>query len=87
MTGSRPTSRARGRSRTNTRSPASALKPFSKRIKDFERPGATGPMRGVAWFTHDDPIDRPPELFAGTNTLHTGGPHVSYLLLPMLPKE
>jgi uncharacterized protein len=55
--------------------------------KDFERPGATGPMRGVAWFTHDDPIDRPPELFAGTNTLHTGGPHVSYLLLPVLPKE
>jgi predicted acyl esterase len=54
---------------------------------DFERPGATGPLRGVAWFTHDDPTDRPPELFAGINTLHTGGPHLSYLLLPMLPKE
>src|SRR5262249_7345662 len=38
--------------------------------KDFERPGATGPLRGVAWFTHDNPTDRPPELFAGTNTLH-----------------
>src|SRR5262249_27811871 len=23
--------------------------------KDFERLGATGPLRGVAWFTHDDP--------------------------------
>jgi uncharacterized protein len=53
--------------------------------KDFERPGSTGPLRGVAWFTHDDPIDRPPELFAGTNTLHTGSAHRSYLLLPMLP--
>jgi hypothetical protein len=53
--------------------------------KDFERPGATGPLRGVAWFTHDDPADRPPERFAGTNTLHTGGRHASYLLLPMLP--
>jgi predicted acyl esterase len=53
--------------------------------KDFERPGATGPLRGVAWFTHDDPTDRPPELFAGTNTLHTGGQYQSYLLLPMLP--
>jgi predicted acyl esterase len=53
--------------------------------KDFERLGATGPLRGVAWFTHDDPADRPPELFAGTNTLHTGGQHQSYLLLPMLP--
>jgi hypothetical protein len=46
--------------------------------------GATGPVRGVAWFTHDDP-DRPPGLFAGMNTLHTGGQYQSYLLLPMLP--
>src|SRR5215472_13828512 len=53
--------------------------------KDFERPGATGPLRGVAWFTHDDPVDRPPERFAGTNTIHTGGPHLSYLLLPVVP--
>ena len=53
--------------------------------KDFERPGATGLLRGVAWFTHDDPTDRPPELFACTNTLHTGERYQSYLLLPMLP--
>jgi predicted acyl esterase len=52
--------------------------------KDFERPGATGPLRGVAWFTHDDPADRPLNLFGGTNTIHTGGPHQSYLLLPLL---
>jgi hypothetical protein len=57
---------------------------FAIQGKDFERPGATGPVRGVAWFTHDDP-DRPPGLFAGTNTLHTGGQYQSYLLLPMLP--
>jgi catechol 2,3-dioxygenase-like lactoylglutathione lyase family enzyme len=55
--------------------------------KDFERPGATGPLRGVAWFTHDDPTDRPSELFAGTNSIYTGGPHQSYLLLPMLPSR
>jgi predicted acyl esterase len=53
--------------------------------KDFERPGTIGPLRGVAWFTHDDPTDRPPDRFAGTNTIHTGGPHQSYLLLPVLP--
>jgi predicted acyl esterase len=53
--------------------------------KDFERPGATGLLRGVAWFTHDDPLDRPADRFAGTNTVHTGGPHPSYLLLPVLP--
>jgi uncharacterized protein len=55
--------------------------------KDFERPGATGPLRGVAWFTHDDPVDRPPELFAGINTIHTGGASQSYLLLPLLPSR
>ena len=53
--------------------------------KDFERPGATGPLRGVAWFTHDDPVDRPPELFGGTNTILTGGQRQSHLLLPILP--
>jgi hypothetical protein len=55
--------------------------------KEFERPGATGPLRGVAWFTHDDPTDRPSELFAGTNWIYTGGPYQSYLLLPMLPSR
>jgi predicted acyl esterase len=55
--------------------------------KDFERPGATGAMRGVAWFTHDDPTDRPAEIFGGTNTIHTGGAHQSYLLLPVLAAE
>ena len=50
--------------------------------KDFERAGATGPLRGVAWFTHDDSTDRPPELFAGTNTLHTGdfAAHVAHAI-------
>jgi uncharacterized protein len=52
--------------------------------KDFERPGETGPMRGVAWFTHDDPTDRPPERFDGTNTVHTGGGRESYLLMPVV---
>jgi len=52
--------------------------------QDFERPGATGPMRGVAWFTHDEPRDRPPEVFGGDVTLHTGGEHESYLLLPLV---
>jgi uncharacterized protein len=51
--------------------------------KDFERPGSTGPFRGVAWFTHDDPADRPVGLFGGSHTIHTGGDHQSYLLLPV----
>ncbi len=52
--------------------------------KDFERPDGTGPFRGVAWFTHDDAADRPEHLFGGVNTIHTGGRHQSYLLLPVI---
>ena len=52
--------------------------------KDFERPGETGPMRGVAWFTHDDPADRPPGRFDGISTLYTGGVRESYLLMPVV---
>jgi sugar lactone lactonase YvrE len=33
-------------------------------------------------FQHDDPQDRPPEVFGGTNTIHTGGDTPSFLLLP-----
>lgn len=51
---------------------------------DFERPGSKPPFQGVAWFTHNDLHDRPPELFHGTNTLHTGGKHGAYLLLPVI---
>lgn len=52
--------------------------------KDFERAGETGAQRGSGWFLHDDPRDRPPATFAGTHTIHTGGEHASYLLLPVL---
>jgi predicted acyl esterase len=55
--------------------------------KDFERPGETGPYRGVGWMTHDDPTDRPPAFFGGINTLHTGGGRQSWLLLPVLSAD
>jgi predicted acyl esterase len=51
---------------------------------DFERPGSTPPFQGVAWFTHNDPTDRPKAIFDSTNTIHTGGARQSYLLLPVL---
>jgi predicted acyl esterase len=53
--------------------------------KDFERPGATGMMKGSGIFMHDSAIDRPAPEFAGINTIHTGGSHASYLLLPRIP--
>ena len=43
------------------------------------------PSRGVGPFVHDDPVDRPPEIFGGMVRVHTGGPHESHLLLPVIP--
>jgi hypothetical protein len=37
--------------------------------------------------THNDPDNRPPEVFGGKVTLHAGGPHESYLLLPIIPAK
>jgi len=36
-------------------------------------------------FMHDDPRDRPAEVFGGRVTLHTGGAHPSSLLVPVIP--
>ena len=65
------------------------------RGKDYVYPGATGaklsnmkhPFTGVGPFTHNHPKDRPPEIFDGQVTLHTGGTHQSYLLCPVIPKK
>ncbi len=62
--------------------------------KDFERPGPSlqmksflNPMRGSGPFLHTDPADRPPEIFGGRTTIHTGGAYGSYLLLPIIPPK
>lgn len=36
--------------------------------------------------SHDDPSDRPAGEFTGRTTLHTGGEHESYLLMPLQPR-
>ncbi|MCA1646409.1 MAG: CocE/NonD family hydrolase [Chloroflexi bacterium] len=36
---------------------------------------------------HNHPLDRPPERFAGQNTLYTGPAHASRLLVPEVPAE
>jgi len=41
--------------------------------------------KGLGWFLHDDPRDRPPPSFAGTHTVYCGGDRASYLLLPGTP--
>jgi hypothetical protein len=42
-------------------------------------------MTGVGPFKHDDPADRPPDLYGGSVTLHAGGDRRAYLLLPVIP--
>jgi predicted acyl esterase len=53
--------------------------------KDFERANAQGLMKGSGIFLHDDPADRPKDMFSGQHTLHTGGDRASYLLMPVVP--
>src|SRR5262249_2162909 len=41
--------------------------------------------RGTGGMTHNDPINRPRDVFGGALTLHTGRGPASYLLLPIIP--
>ncbi len=45
------------------------------------------PMRGSSVLLHDHPEDRTPERFGGEITIHTGGAHPSFLLLPVVPAK
>jgi uncharacterized protein len=57
--------------------------------KDFERPGGDANpafrSRGSGPWLHDDPHDRPADIFGGETTLHTGPGREAYLLLPIIP--
>ena len=59
------------------------------RGRDYEHSGEAAslsnmknPMRGCGPFVHDDEQDRPPAVFGGTTTLHSGEGHTLRLLLP-----
>jgi hypothetical protein len=40
---------------------------------------------GSGFFLHNHPEDRPKDLYGGENAVHTGGEHLSYLLIPVIP--
>lgn len=42
-------------------------------------------MTGVGPFKHDDPSDRPAELFDGKVSIHLGGGRQNYVLVPVIP--
>jgi predicted acyl esterase len=81
--------------------PTSIVVPAGYRValtirgKDYEYGGPTGgrlsnfknELTGCGPFLHDDPVDRPPQIFGGTTTLHFGGGRASYLMLPIIPAK
>jgi len=81
--------------------PTSVVVPAGYRLglsiggKDYEYPGPSGgrlsnfknELRGCGPFLHDDPYDRPPDIFAGTTSLHFGRGRQPYLLLPVIPAK
>jgi predicted acyl esterase len=81
--------------------PTSIVVPVGHRIgltvrgRDYEYPGgpSTGlgtlgaVFTGVGPFKHDDPEDRPPEIFGKRVTIHCGPARRSHVLLPIVPGQ
>lgn len=81
--------------------PTSIVVPAGYRIgltvrgKDYEYAGATGArlknfkneLKGCGPFLHDDPRDRPTEIFGGRVTLHAGPNRPAHVLLPIVPPK
>ena len=57
--------------------------------QDFDRPGESVgdymPCRGSGPFLHNDPYDRPKDIFGGNTTIYSGKNYNSYILLPIIP--
>ena len=68
---------------------------LSIRGKDYVYPGPSGgklsnfknELTGCGPFLHDDPRDRPPEIFGGVTSLHFGAGKAPCLLLPIIPPQ
>ena len=50
-------------------------------------PDSLYPMTGIGRFFHNDPTDRPAEVFQGRNTIHFAPGRAPYLLLPIIPND
>jgi hypothetical protein len=68
---------------------------LSVRGRDYEWPGGivrglgnlNEMFTGVGAFKHDDPRDRPADVFGGNVTLHLGPDRPAHLLLPVIPPK
>ncbi|WP_218135041.1 CocE/NonD family hydrolase [Parasphingopyxis algicola] len=73
--------------------PASARLVLTVRGRDYDSGKSGGKqsnfkneLRGCGPFLHDDPRDRPDDVFGGTTTIHCGDSHEGWLLLPIIPE-
>ena len=63
--------------------------------RDYEYPGGPGVglgtlgrvFTGVGPFRHDDPRDRPAEIYGGNVTLRAGPDRAAHLLVPVIPPQ
>mgnify|MGYP001163654784 CR=1 FL=1 len=75
--------------------PAGCRLALTVRGRDYEYPGGAGKgvgvlgrvFTGVGPFRHDDPRDRPGEIFSGDVTLHASPERAGHLLLPIIPSR
>ena len=75
--------------------PAGYRVAFTVRGKDYVYPGGSGgglsnmknEFTGCGCFIHNDPKDRPPDVFGKNVTLHCGGEHEAYVMLPVIPEK
>jgi predicted acyl esterase len=73
--------------------PAGHRLALTVRGRDYQYPGGAGAglgtfsptFTGVGPFQHDDPRDRPPEIFGRNVTLHCGPGNPAHVLLPVIP--
>jgi predicted acyl esterase len=74
--------------------PAGYRVALTVRGTDYEFPGQgarlgsfANEMRGCGPFLHNDERDRPPKVFGGRTTIHTGGSTGSHVVLPVIPES
>jgi uncharacterized protein len=75
--------------------PAGYRVALTVRGRDYEYGGGSGgklsnfknELKGCGPFLHDDPVDRPKEIFGGQTTLHFSAGRQAFLLLPVVPPK
>ena len=62
-------------------------KDYASEEPPLDLPGVRYSLTGVGPFLHDNPVDRPRNIFGGTSTLHFKRGKQPYVLLPVIPAK